>query len=370
MKKIRIISESLLEQVPFDDDHLAGVLKRKNHPQYCNELLFRKYVFNEKHGAEEWYINPCDSEFRDPGRLPPLRLMANKNDVKLVAIGAENMFPLLSQFVDEIIIYPTQMHPDVLYKSRASIIGNKAKFIKSHKNYRDVVAIRGIWNQDPEEIADWFVSQPICILQGAYQKFVSLLREGSVPKDLKLMCFGGPKYIPFCDKVKSYGVDFLGIDPPGGWQHKWLMQDMSRLNCYMSLQILASQFCNWRSFAGGGAANLYGAIPYKAAGLLDVLQNKHVMAWERAVAKRIYGKMGEQCPLIIESDRRTRNQVILWSDHFLTKIWKDEMIEQVKDNFDFLSQVKPCELEFVGFEPLIDVSKTDVEARQSTVLML
>ena len=370
MQKIKVISESLLEQVSFDDDHLAGVLKRENCPQYCNELMFRRYIFNEKHGAEEWYINPCESEFRDPGRLPPLRVLADKENIKLVMIGSENFFPLLSRFADELIIYPTRMHPDALYKSRASVIGNKARFIKDHDNYQDIVAIRGIWLQDPEEVAEWCVNQPTYILQDAYQKFVSLLREGNMPKDLELICCGGPKYIPFCDKIKSYGVSLLGIDPPGGWQHEWLMEDHDRLHCYMSIQILASQFCNWRSLAVGGASNLYGAIPYKAAALIDIQHNKRVAAWERGVAKRLYGKMGEQCPLIIESERSGGKQVIPWNQHFLNKIWKDEMMDQIKENFDFLSKVKPCELEFVGFEPLTDVSKIEVEARQLSVSML
>lgn len=239
---------------------------------------FSKLILNKKDSEQTITINPFVEEHYNDIDLFNIKIFCDKNNIKLKVLSQMNYLPLNSQYADELIIAEDKNHMKDAYDLNGKCIttlgensfkSNHEGFLNTRfyqKNFnpleRDCYDKTGIVKLIYKEIClnelnEFIKNKKTLIRKSTYDLFLKIKNE--LPKDI-ILCEIKGTFKKIKDKLKKQKIikNLVGIDYE--FQKELLRKTKHH---YLGIQILGSEFLNWKIIALGGSGRLFSMLPTK-----------------------------------------------------------------------------------------------------------
>jgi len=239
---------------------------------------FSKLIINQKKTEQVITINPFIYEHYNDIDLFNIKIFCDKNNICLRVLSQMNYLPVNSQYADELIIAESKKHMQNAYdlKGKCITILGKNSFLNEFPKFlntrfyqkafdpleRDCYDKTGITkliykDVSLDELNKFITNKKVYIRQSTYDLFLKIKNE--LPKNV-ILCEIKGTFKKIKQKLKEQNVlnNLIGIDYE--FQKKLLKQTKHH---YMGIQILGSEYLDWKIIALGGSARLFSMLPTK-----------------------------------------------------------------------------------------------------------
>lgn len=241
-----------------------------------------RLIINYKNTKDSITISPFQIEHYNDIDLFNIKIFCDKNNLILRVLSTMNYLPVNSQYADELIIIENQDHMKNAYFNHTTVL-NKDIFNSNWKgwnqykistfinvNFKQVEGsnildrksldksglIDEIYKSvTKEELIDFINNKKILIRESSFNLFNKL----NLPKNIFLAEIK-PTFHKLLNTLKEYEKKYkiFGLDYK--FQQKILEKTKHH---FMSIQILGSEYLNWKILAAGGSARLFSMMPTK-----------------------------------------------------------------------------------------------------------
>ena len=239
---------------------------------------FSRIIINKKNTKKTITLNPFISEHYNDIDLFNIKVFCDKNNINLRVLSQLNYLPLNSQYADELIIAQDKKHMKNAYDLRGkciTILGKNSfandfpdclntrfyqkAFNPLERDCYDKTGLVKLIYQDIKlnELNEFIENKITYIRKSTYDLFLKIKSE--LPDDI-ILCEIKGTFTKIKETLNNQNI----ISKITGVDYKFQKELLNKTkHHYMGIQILGSEFLNWKVIALGGSGRLFSMLPTK-----------------------------------------------------------------------------------------------------------